>query len=427
MDLQARNNLIRENGKQTRLKRKSQICKTFKFKVDKSNLTSQQREAIKMMFVEAKWLYNYLLAKGDVYNIDYKTLNVITHKDKHGNDVTVNIQYVGSSVKQEIMAQIATQIKGLSVLKQHGHTVGKLKFKSEVNSVRLKQYGITHSLKGRNKIKIQGIKGHIRLLGTKQLSKYENIDYTTANLIYDGYDWFVCLTCYVDRTERKLCPTKCVGIDMGISTTVTTSDGDKIDCMVEESERLKRLQRKLSRQTRRSNNWYKTKSLIRKEYIHICNKRKDVANKIVNMLDSNYDVIVIQDEQIAAWKDNRSDSGRYKMHHSCLGTLKTKLMSKDNVVVLDKWCPTTKYCSKCGNMTTLNQTERIYVCPVCNTKEDRDIHAANNMIYFYLTFVSKYICSSSGTGGWLNLPVKKISWKNLKTMLSDQENITSLV
>ena len=58
-----------------------------------------------MMFVEAKWIYNYLLDK-DIYSFDYKDLSKITHKDKNRNDIETTISYVSSSVKQSIIQDI---------------------------------------------------------------------------------------------------------------------------------------------------------------------------------------------------------------------------------------------------------------------------------------------------------------------------------
>lgn len=51
-----RNRLIGENGLRTCMKRTKQICKTFRFKIDYKNLNAEQKEYIKMMFVEAKWI-----------------------------------------------------------------------------------------------------------------------------------------------------------------------------------------------------------------------------------------------------------------------------------------------------------------------------------------------------------------------------------
>ena len=72
-----RNKLIADNGRKTRMKRAKQICKTFKFKIDWDNLNLSQKETLKMMFVEAKWIYNYLLSQDDIYSFDYKNINLL--------------------------------------------------------------------------------------------------------------------------------------------------------------------------------------------------------------------------------------------------------------------------------------------------------------------------------------------------------------
>ena len=412
-----RNRLIGENGLRTRMKRAKQICKTFKFKIDYKNLNTEQKEYIKMMFVEAKWIYNYLISQDDIYSFNYKDLRQVTHKDKNRNDIISDIKYVRSSVKQELILQIINQIKALSKLKKKGHKTGKLKFKSEFNSIKLKQYNITHSLRG-NKFKIQGIKDLIRVRGIEQLSKYKNnIDYTTANLIYDGINYYIALTCFIDKdTNIKTYKNDIVGIDMGVSTNLTLSDGTKYDISVGESDRLKKLQTKLVSKQKGSNNRYKLIKKIRKEYIHINNKKNDISNKIVHSILTNNKTVIIQDEQLNEWKqDGLSGS---KIQHSVLGRVKNKLIQSERTVILDKWFPTTKYCSCCGSKTELKLTDRIFECHNCKKKEDRDIHAANNMIWFYL-----HTINAPGTD--VNMPVdNKISYKNF---IAKQESTTSLV
>ena len=411
-----RNKLIRENGLKTRMKRAKQICKTFRFKIDYDNLNKQQKEYIKMLFVEAKWIYNYLISQDDIYSFNYKDLNQVTHKDKNKNDIVSDIQYVRSSVKQELITQIVNQIKGLSKLKKKGHKVGKLKFKSEFNSIKLKQYNVTHSLRG-NKFKIQGIKDLIRVRGIEQLKKYKNIDYTTANLLYDGINYYIALTCFIDKdnTEKQY-KNDIVGIDMGVSTSLTLSDGTKYDISIGESDRLKKLQTKLVSKQKGSNNRYKLIRKIRKEHIHINNKKNDISNKLVHSILNDNKIIVIQDEQISEWRQDRLCGS--KIQHSILGRIKHKLMYSDRVKMLDKWFPTTKYCRHCGSKVTLELKDRIFECPKCKTKEDRDIHAANNMIYFYLH-------SINAPGTDVNMLVdNKISYKEFVTK---QESTTSLV
>ena len=419
MDRLEKNKQIAQTMKETYTKRKSQDCKCFKFKIDKSNLSKEQANQLKMQFVEAKWIYNYLISQDDIYSFDYKNLSKITHKDKNRNDIETSIQYIGSSVKQAIIQDIINQIKGLSVLKKNGHKVGKLKFKSEYNSINLKQYNNTHSIRG-NKFKIQGIKKLIRVRGLDQLSKYDNIDYANAKLLYDGIDYYIILTCFIDKEEKQY-KNDIVGIDMGVSTSLTLSNSTKYNISIGESEKLKRLQVKLSKQKKGSNNRYKTIKKIRKEYIHINNKKNDISNKIVHSILNDNKIIVIQDEQISEWRqDGMSGS---KIQHSILGRIKSKLVNNDRTIILDKWFPTTKYCRHCGSKVELELKDRIFECPKCKTKEDRDIHAANNMIYFYLIYNKLDRSGTDQTS--IKRPVK-IAYNKFVSKLAKQEDTTSL-
>lgn len=86
-----------------------------------------------------------------------------------------------------------------------------------------------------------------------------------------------------------------IGLDFGIKTNLTTSEGEKLDVSVGESDRLKRLQREMSQRTKGSNNRHKTIKLIRREYLKLSNRKKDKVNKIVSKLKA-YSCIVMQDE-----------------------------------------------------------------------------------------------------------------------------------
>lgn len=89
-----------------------------------------------------------------------------------------------------------------------------------------------------------------------------------------------------------------------------------------------------------------------------------------------YDKVIIQDEQISCWQKNGHGK---KIRHSCMGTIKSKLKRLDNVVVLDKWIPTTRWCPCCGKKNDIPLEQRTYSCE-CGYHEDRDIHSAKNMV-----------------------------------------------
>ena len=378
-----KNKKIKEKGSLTRLKRRSQTCKTFKFKIVQSSLNRSQRESLKMFFVETKRVYNYLLSKinngDDLFSYDYRDLKDITYLDKDRNSINYKVSYIGSSILQDQVRLMKEAIKALSAKKHKGSKIGRLRFKSECNSIRLLQYGVTHSIRG-SKFKIQGIKDSIRVRGMKQLSKYNNIDYTVAHLLYDGIDYYISLTCFVDKEDKQLI-NDIIGVDMGCSTTITLSNGIKRTVKVEESERLKKLQAQLERKQKRSNNWYKVRKKMKKEYNRMNNRKEDAANKIVSEL-LKYRTVVIQDELLSKWHQDEYCSAT--VQHSILGRIKSKLTRhKDQVYVLDSSLPTTQHCFICGNDTKHDPSKRVFVCSVCGASLDRDVHAALNMIEFY--------------------------------------------
>lgn len=418
-----KNKLIAASIKATREKRKSQYCKVFKFKVDKSSLNAAQREHLIMFFNEAKWCYNYILnwsKDNPINDFDYKELKDIYKLDKDENQIPITISHISAAIKQSIIEKIKWSIKSLSALKSKNYKVGALKFKSEYNSIPLRQYNVTHEIRG-SKFKIQGIKKPIRVNGLKQLSKYADIDYTNANLLFDGIDYFIALTCYIDKNKiQHISTNKSIGIDFGCATSLTLSDTTKIDIDIKESEHLKKLQRKLERQKKGSNNRNKTRLAIRKEYRHINNIKNDIANKTVNRLLKNFDVIVIQDDNFNGWKN--SDSKNEKVQHSVLGRIKSKLESSSQTVLLERWFPTTKQCTRCGTKIDIEQSERTFKCPKCGLTTDRDIHAAQNMLYFYDTF--KDASGTDGTSKPVSDSAFKLSYKKFLSAIAKQEDTT---
>lgn len=254
---------------------------------------------------------------------------------------------------------------------------GNLKFKSELNCIPLKQYGTTYSFKSFNKVKIQGISGRILLRTGNQLQEADEL--ANANLLKRPDGYYLKVTAYINKKNFKEKPKngREIGLDFGIKTNITTSEGEKLDVSVEESDRLRKLQRKMFRRMKGSNNRYKTIKLIRREYQKLSNRKQDKANKIVSKF-KKYETVVMQDEQISNWHKGRFGK---QVQHSCMGLIKAKLKQLPQTIVLDKWIPTTKLCPKCGTINKfITLEDRTYRCG-CGYEFDRDVHSARNMLF----------------------------------------------
>ena len=391
MTREEKNKKIKETFIQTHERRKQQTCKIYTVKVQKSSLNKQQAETLKMLFVESKWIYNFILNKSnedksfDIFKFDYAKLNKITHFNKDHELVESELKYLKSSLKNSVGSRIKLAISNLAKAKKKGLEVGALKFISDYNAIDMIQNEVTHRIINSHKIKIQGIKKPLRVNGLKQID-FDNVEIANAKLIKKHNDYFIAITTFEFKKEdpNKTFKEPIIGCDMGCSTTLTLSNGKKFKVSFEETERLKRLQRKIDKSKKGSNNRYKLRIKLQKEFEHISNQKNDAANKIVHELLNDYQTIIIQDEQIGEWKENKQLAKT--IQHSILGRLKNKLTKNENVKVLSKWLPTTKFCSNCGAKININLNQRIFNCS-CGIKEDRDIHAAKNMVWFYKNII----------------------------------------
>ena len=369
----------------TMAKRKGQQCRVYKVKIDESRLSAKQKEQLKMLFVEAKWLYNdclnWLDENNGKYVSDYIISKQITKLDKDGNREQVELDYLGSQMRQSVIADLQRNIKVLIKLKQNGYKVGKLNYRKEYKSVSLKQYGTTYKILSHNKMRIQNVHGKLTVNGLDQFVNIDGIEYANANILNTPLGYYIAITTYIDKDKIQHKPKikGRIGIDFGCTTSFTLSNGEEIDCTVQESDRLKRLQKKMFRQVKGSKGRKNTISLIKKEYAKLSNQKDDLSNKIVAYL-SSFDEVIFQDEQLQHWKVKNGKS----VQHSVLGKVKAKLNTKQNCHMIDRWFPTTKLCTNCGTYNdNLKLSDRKFVCPNCGITDGRDIHAAKNMIWIY--------------------------------------------
>ena len=331
------------------------------------------------MFLESKRFYNHVLAfksENQVYlsDINPASIKEVICLDKDKNKVKFKLENLPAHFKQTILARMQANEKMIrSLFKQGLQKHGSLKFKSELTSIPLKS--CDWYFKSARKVWILGIKGSVLVRGVDQIP--DNAEFANANLIKKADGYYLKVTAFIDKKNFKEREHngKEIGLDFGVKTSITTSEAEKLDVQVEESDRLKKLQCEMFRRAKGSNNRHKTIQQIRREHQKLSNRREDKANKIVSTLKA-YSCIVMQDEQIAGW--HKGLFGK-QVQHSCLGRVKAKLSALPQTVILDKWIPTTKWCPCCGKKNSISLNDRTYVCS-CGYHEDRDIHSAKNML-----------------------------------------------
>ncbi|TCK04468.1 RNA-guided endonuclease InsQ/TnpB family protein [Phorcysia thermohydrogeniphila] len=372
---------IKNTLRRTRERRKHQIPRVYQLKLQ--NLSKKDEEKLNRLFLEAKWFYNCIVA--DIENrLSGNTwkLKEVEIKTPEGLEKR-EIKQLSSHMRQGIVERIKRSLYSLKKAKEKGIKVGKLSFKSEVRSIPLKQYGTTYKISGdKNRVKIQGIKKKFRVLGLHQIPK--SAELAEAQLVKKPSGYYLHVVCYLPKKEvlkeiKEKQVKEPVGIDLGIKHQLTLSNGEKFSWYIPETERLKKLQKELSRKQKGSKRYQKIKEKIRREWEYINNKRRDVQSKVISYL-KKFLLIAVQDDNIKGWKEGYFGK---QIQNTGIGGITARLRSLATlipVVFVDRYEPTTQVCSFCGNRQKISLSERTFKCQKCGVEIDRDVNSARNVL-----------------------------------------------
>jgi transposase, IS605 orfB family len=220
-----------------------------------------------------------------------------------------------------------------------------------------------------------------------------------ANVSFDGKYWYLS---YTEDTEPQVANlpdyTDGVGIDLGIKTLATVSDGTTVPNIKTFrrvrilNKRLKRLQRKVSRKycINKCNKHNKTKNIIKLErqikLIHrsLRNIRINHIRKFVSeLVKKQPQYIAIEDLNVKGMMRNKHLAK--DIANCSFYTIKQHLIRKATeryiaVRLVDRFYPSSKTCSNCGNYNKgLKLSQRVYHCSHCQEKMDRDFNASLNI------------------------------------------------
>ena len=179
-----------------------------------------------------------------------------------------------------------------------------------------------------------------------------------------------------------------VGIDLGLTDFVATSDGIKYSnpkWLRKQENKIKKLQKELSRKKKGSKNRTKTRIQLAKAYEKIINQRKDFLHKLSSEFINENQVICLEDLQVNNMLQNHklakaiSEASWYEFRRQL--EYKSKWYSR-TMVIIDKYYPSSQICSNCGENTGKKPLDiREFDCPYCGTHHDRDINASINILH----------------------------------------------
>jgi putative transposase len=199
--------------------------------------------------------------------------------------------------------------------------------------------------------------------------------------------WFVSLL-VDDHTLKPFSPTdKKIGVDMGVTSLIATSNGDKIanpKHFKRLRKKLRRVHKALSRKQKGSNNRHKARIEVARVHAQITDARTDFLQKLTTQLVRENQTIVVEDLAVKNMLKNHKLA--LSISDASWGELIRQLTYKcewygRELIKIDRWFPSSKRCGNCGHIVKkLPLNIREWECPKCGMSHDRDINAAKNLI-----------------------------------------------
>ncbi len=226
--------------------------------------------------------------------------------------------------------------------------------------------------------------GTFRLVDTRDLSCFNRKQIKRVRVVKRADGFYVQFCLDVDRKEELLPSGSTIGLDMGLASFYTDSNGSKVDYpqfLRKAEKRIKFLQRRVSRKHKGSSNRKKAKNRLSRKHLQVQRQRKDFAVKLARCVVMSNDVIACEDLQVR---------NMVKNHHLAKSIMDAswslfrnyldyygKVYGRVTVAVPPAY--TSQDCSACGKRVKKTLSERTHACS-CGCVMDRDENAALNIL-----------------------------------------------
>lgn len=263
--------------------------------------------------------------------------------------------------------------------RRKGSKVGSPKFKKKVGKQSARFTLNSFSIKG-DEVYLAKI-GNVKPIWSRSLPSAPS----SVTVIKDAAGRYF-LSFVVEVMQIQVLPINpSIGIDLGLKTFAVLSNGEKVESpsYSKLDRRIRRKQRKLSRQVKGSKRREKVRLQIAKLHNKISHTRKDFLHKLSTRVVNENQVIALEDLNVSGLVKNRKLARAISLQgwreFRVLCETKSQKLSRE-FVVINRWEPTSQVCSCCGyRWGKLDLSVRSVVCLNCGTEHDRDENAARNI------------------------------------------------
>lgn len=354
--------------------------KTYKYRIYPTNA---QRTKLNAILEECRWLWNHFLELTKTAweerqeSLNWYNLNRMLPSLKNKRS---ELKKVHSQVLQEVGIRLDKAFKAFFRRIKQGENPGYPRFKGKD---RLKSF--TYPQSG-FKLVPEG-KVYLSKVGRVKINLYRPVPSEIKQCIVKQSStgkWFVCFVVDVESLPLEESQ-KATGIDVGLTSFATLSDGTKVEnprFFRKEEKALAKAQRKLSAFEKGTPEYRKKKKVVTRIHERIANKRMDFAHKLSREWVNSFGIIAFEGLNIKQMQHNhclaKSISDAAWGQLISYTSYKAEEAGRKCILVNPK--NTSKMCSRCGTLVEKSLGDRVHVCPQCGLKMDRDQNAAINIL-----------------------------------------------
>lgn len=226
-------------------------------------------------------------------------------------------------------------------------------------------------------------------IGSVKIRKHRNIEGITKTLTIrrDATGkWWACFSCEIETPSPLPVIDAVVGIDLGLESFATFSNGDKIEnprFFRTDEVKLSKAQHRLSKAEKGSPVRKRRRNWVARIHFKIANKRKDFTHKLSLNLIKTYQIIAFEKLNIKDMRENgfkgiRKSIGDAAWNQLIQFTIYKAEGAGRTVVFVDPR-NTSKRCSRCGQIVEKTLSDRVHSCS-CGLVLDRDHNASINIL-----------------------------------------------
>ena len=351
------------------------MLRTFQFRLYPN---ATQRAALDFLLRDNAETYNAALQeRRDAWKLERKAITYRMQQDEL-TELRKDKQFtvIACDIQRDPLRRVDRAFKAFFRRCKSGQKPGFPRFRS---SQRYDSFGFSLPVVRGRHLNVPNV-GHLKARGGRDIAGKAKC----CTVRRDGKRWMASIVCDVGPAPAKRTVTTAIGIDVGLTTLATLSDGTEIAnprWTRQHKDRIACANRALARKQKRSKNRMRAREALNRAHQRAANARKNYLHHVSKWLVANYDLIAHEALNVKGMaQGNLAKSIMDAAWSILLGQLTYKAEQAGVWTIPVNPRGTSQKCSGCGQNVSKELSQRVHECPHCGLVLGRDHNAGRNIL-----------------------------------------------